>query len=143
MPPPNLNLKRLKAVARRYNSKLKKPIKVSQKKDDLRNELRARKVSLYSKTEQLKNMVRRENKKATVYDKVKRRANRAKELGTHRHLDNVIDRLEKKHGKKKKKKKFKRLRQNSAGAPKTPLAEPMPALPMPSNTLVPRQKKKS
>ena len=120
MPPPNLNLKRLKAVARRYNSKLKKPIKVSQKKDDLRNELRARKVSLYSKTEQLKNMVRRENKKATVYDKVKRRANRAKELGTHRHLDNVIDRLEKKHGKKKKKKKFKRLRQNSAGAPKHP-----------------------
>jgi uncharacterized protein (UPF0218 family) len=142
MPPPNLNLKRLKAVARRYNSKLKKPIKLSQKKDDLRNELRARKVSLYSKTEQLKNMVRRENKKATVYDKVKRRANRAKELGTHRHLDNVIDRLEKKHGKKKKKKKFKRLRQNSAGAPKTPLAEPMPALPMPSNTLVARKKKK-
>ena len=140
MPPPNLNLKRLKAVARRYNSKLKKPIKVSQKKADLRNELRARKVSLYSKTEQLKNMVRRENKKATVYDKVKRRANRAKELGTHRHLDNVIDRLEKKHGKKKK--KFKRLRQNSAGAPITPLAEPMPALPMPSNTLVARKKKK-
>ena len=141
MPPPTLNLKRLKAVARRYNSKLKKTIKVSQKKDDLRNELRARKVSLYSKTEQLKNMVRRENKKATVYDKVKRRANRAKELGTHRHLDNVIDRLEKKHGKKKK--KFKRLRQNSPCAPITPLAEPMPALPMPSNTLVPRQKKKS
>jgi hypothetical protein len=53
-------------------------------------------------------MVRRENKKATVYDKVKRRANRAKELGTHRHLDNVIDRLEKKHGKKKKKTKFKK-----------------------------------
>ena len=140
MPPPTLNLKRLKAVARRYNSKLKKPIKVSQKKDDLRNELRARKVSLYSKTEQLKNIVRRENKKATVYDKVKRRANRAKELGTHRHLDNVIDRLEKKHGKKKK--KFKRLRQNSPGAPITPLAEPMPALPMPSNTLVARKKKK-
>ena len=143
MPPPKLKLKRLQAIARNYNAKLKKPIRLAQKKANLRSDLLARKVSLYSRTEQLKNMVRRENNKATVYDKVKRRANRAKELGTHRHLDNVIDRLEKKHGKKKKKKKFKRLRQNSAGAPKTPLAEPMPALPMPSNTLVPRQKKKS
>ena len=142
MPPPDLNLKRLQAIARGYNGQLKKPIKLAQKKADLRSNLLARNVSLYSKTEQLKRIVRRENNKATNYDRVKRRAEKAKDLGPQRHLDNVIDRLEKKHGKKKKKKKFKRLRQNSAGAPKTPLAEPMPALPMPSNTLVARKKKK-
>jgi hypothetical protein len=103
MPPPTLNLKRLQAIARSYNGKLKKPIKVAQKKADLRNELLARNVSLYSKTEQLKNMVRRANNKATNYDRVKRRAEKSKKAGTGRHLDNVIDRLEKKHGKKQKK----------------------------------------
>ena len=138
MPPPDLNLKRLQAIARNYNGKLKKTIKLAQKKAELRSNLLARNVSLYSKTEQLKRMVRRDNNKATNYDRVKRRAEKAKDLGPQRHLDNVIDRLEKKHGKKKKKKKFKRLRQKSAGAPPTTPAEPVPV-----NILVPRQKKKS
>lgn len=137
MPPPNVNLKRLQAIARNYNGKLKKPIKLAQKKADLRSNLLARNVSLYSKTEQLKRIVRRENNKATNYDRVKRRAEKAKDLGPQRHLDNVIDRLEKKHGKKKKKKKFKRLRQKSAGAPPTTPAEPMP-----TNILIPRKKPK-
>ena len=130
MPPPNLNIKRLQAIARNYNGKLKKPIKLAQKKAELRSNLLARNVSLYSKTEQLKRIVRRENNKATNSD-------RAKDLGPQRHLDNVIDRLEKKHGKKKKKKKFKRLRQKSAGAPPTTPAEPMP-----TNILIPRKKPK-
>ena len=103
MPPPNVNLKRLQAIARSYNGKLKKPIKLAQKKADLRSNLLARNVSLYSKTEQLKNMVRRANNKAKNYDRAKRRAEKAKKAGTGRHLDNVIDRLEKKHGKKQKK----------------------------------------
>ena len=137
MPPPVLNLKRLQAIARKYNGKLKKPIKLAQKKAELRSNLLARNVSLYSKTEQLKRMVRRDNNKATNYDRVKRRAEKAKDLGPQRHLDNVIDRLEKKHGKKKKKKKFKRLRQKSAGAPPTTPAEPMP-----TNILIPRKKPK-
>ena len=136
MPPPDLNLKRLQAIARGYNGQLKKPIKLAQKKADLRSNLLARNVSLYSKTEQLKRIVRRGNNKATNYDRVKRRAEKAKDLGPQRHLDNVIDRLEKKHGKKKKK-KFKRLRQKSAGALPT-----TPAVPMPLNILVPRKKSK-
>ena len=138
MPPPKLKLKRLQAIAKNYNAKLKKPIRLAQKKANLQSDLLARKVSLYSRTEQLKNIVRRANNKATNYDRVKRRAERARDLGPQRHLDGVIDRLEKKHGKKKKKKKFKRLRQKSAGAPPTTPAEPVPV-----NILVPRQKKKS
>ena len=133
MPPPKLKLKRLQAIAKNYNAKLKKPIRLAQKKANLRSDLLARKVSLYSRTEQLKNIVRRANNKATNYDRVKRRAEKAKDLGPQRHLDGVIDRLEKKHGKKKKKKT-----PQFAGA-----GTGAPAEPVPVNILVPRQKKKS
>ena len=74
MPPPQLKLKRLQAIAKSYNAQLQKPIRVAQKKANLRSDLLARKVSLYSKTDQLKNMVRRANSKATKLARAKQKA---------------------------------------------------------------------
>jgi hypothetical protein len=78
MPPPNLKLKRLQAIAKHYNAQLQKPIKLAQKKANLRNDLLTRKVSLYSKTDQLKNMVRRANTKATKLARAKQKAEKKK-----------------------------------------------------------------
>jgi hypothetical protein len=113
---PNLNLKQLKAIASRYNSKLKKPIKLSQKKAPLQADLKAHHVSMLSKSKQLKNMAKRANNKALNYEKAKDSAQKKKEAGPERHLDNVIDRLEKKHGKRHKKKHSKHLKHSGAGA---------------------------
>ena len=102
---PELKLAQLRKVARRYNSTLKKPIAVSQRKAPLKAQLKERKVSLESKSTQLKNLVSKPNQKALNFAKAKHKAERKKSKGTGRHLDSVIDKLESKHGKRKKKNK--------------------------------------
>ena len=102
---PELKLAQLRKVARRYNSTLKKPIAVSQRKAPLKAQLKQRKVSLESKSKQLKNLVSKPNQKALKFAKAKQAAERKKSKGTGRHLDSVIDKLESKHGKRKKKNK--------------------------------------
>lgn len=102
---PELKLAQLRSIARRYNSTLKKPIAVSQKKAPLKGELKERKVSLESISKQLKKLASKPNQKALNFAKAKRAAERKKSKGTGRHLDSVIGMLEKKHHKKKKKKK--------------------------------------
>ena len=104
---PELKLAQLRTIARRYNSTLKKPIAVSQKKTPLKAQLKERKVSLQSKSTQLKNLVSKPNQKALNFAKAKHSAERKKSKGTGRHLDSVIGKLESKHGKKKSKKKKK------------------------------------
>ena len=47
---PELKLAQLRTIVRRYNSTLKKPIAVSQKKAPLKAQLKERKVSLENKT---------------------------------------------------------------------------------------------
>ena len=102
---PELKLAQLRTITRRYNSTLKKPIAISQKKAPLKAELKERKVSLESKSKQLKNLVSKPNQKALNFAKEKHAAEKKKSKGTGRHLDSVIDKLESKHGKRKKKKK--------------------------------------
>ena len=102
---PELKLAQLRKVARRYNSTLKKPIAVSQRKAPLKAQLKQRKVSLESKSKQLKNLVSKPNQKALKFAKAKQAAERKKSKGTGRHLDSVIGKLESKHGKRKKKNK--------------------------------------
>ena len=140
---PTRNLKQLRTIARQYNSTLKKPIRVSQKKSSLEADLHARKVSLESKGSALKSMVKKANNKASNFAKVEADAKRRKQAGPERHLDNVIDNLEQKHQKKKKKKKKKNIASHTmpdgtqmAGKNHSPNSKPI-------NILVPRKKKKA
>ena len=113
---PELKLAQLRTIAKRYNSTLKKPIAISQKKAPLKAELKERKVSLESKSKQLKNLVSKPNQKALNFAKAKHSAEKKKSKGTGRHLDSVIDMLESKHDKKQKKKKGNKKKSSSFGA---------------------------
>ena len=140
---PTRNLKQLRTIARQYNSTLKKPIRVSQKKSSLEADLHARKVSLESKGSALKSMVKKANNKASNFAKVEADAKRRKQAGPERHLDNVIDNLEQRHQKKKKKKKKNTPPSHTmpdgtqmSGKTHSPNSQPI-------NILVPRKKKKA
>ena len=140
---PTRNLKQLRTIAKQYNSTLPKPIRVSQKKSLLEDDLRTRKVSLESKGSALKSMVKKANNKASNFAKVEADAKRRKQAGPERHLDNVIDNLEQKHQKKNKKKKKKNLASHTmpdgtqmSGKTHSPNSQPI-------NILVPRKKKKA
>jgi len=113
---PELKLAQLRTIAKRYNSTLKKPIAISQKKAPLKAELKEREVSLESKSKQLKNLVSKPNQKALNFAEAKHSAEKKKSKGTGRHLDSVIDMLESKHDKKKKKKKGNKKKKSSFGA---------------------------
>ena len=139
---PTRNLKQLRTIAKQYNSTLPKPIRVSQKKSLLEDDLRTRKVSLESKGSTLKGMVKKANNKASNFAKVAADAKRRKAAGPERHLDNVIDNLEQRHQKKKKKKK-KNIASHTmpdgtqmSGKTHSPNSQPI-------NILVPRKKKKA
>ena len=146
---PTRNLKQLRTIARQYNSTLKKPIRVSQKKSSLEADLHARKVSLESKGSALKSMVKKANNKASNFAKVEADAKRRKQAGPERHLDNVIDNLEQRHQKKKKKKKKNTPPSHTmpdgtqmSGKTHSPNSQPIGAQPK-VNILVPRKKKKA
>ena len=145
---PTRNLKQLRTIAKQYNSTLPKPIRVSQKKSLLEDDLRTRKVSLESKGSALKSMVKKANNKASNFAKVAADAKRRKAAGPERHLDNVIDNLEQRHQKKKKKKK-KNIASHTmpdgtqmSGKTHSPNSQPIGAQPK-VNILVPRKKKKT
>ena len=146
---PTRNLKQLRTIAKQYNSTLPKPIRVSQKKSLLEDDLRTRKVSLESKGSALKSMVKKANNKASNFAKVAADAKRRKQAGPERHLDNVIDNLEQRHQKKKKKKKKNTPPSHTmpdgtqmSGKTHSPNSQPIGAQPK-VNILVPRKKKKT